>query len=281
MDYREHIQRAIDYIEENLKYEISNGELARVAGYSEYYFPRIFKEAVGLTPADYVRKRRLTEIVCRLEDGRFLADIAYEYGFNSKENFCRAFKAEHHILPTEYRNARNSLKLYERKCFELPPFRVEGQMAVLEPFRLVVFPCDEKFPPNFWNKYNARHWSEKLSGGAVVEDFGVSFWNDREKRLDYFIGIREEDAQGDRAGTQTLEIAGGEYALFDTPRTNHVDFVNMIHRTWDYIGTVWLPENGYRRTGGYELESYVEKSRKFSERIYIPVCRKESEEGKQ
>lgn len=36
------------------------------------------------------------------------------YGFNSKENFMRAFKREHHILPTEYRSAENSLKLYEK-----------------------------------------------------------------------------------------------------------------------------------------------------------------------
>lgn len=61
MDYQEHMQRAIKYIEENLTSDMDNTKLAQIAGYSEYHFLRIFKEMVKLTPADYVRKRRLTE----------------------------------------------------------------------------------------------------------------------------------------------------------------------------------------------------------------------------
>ena len=109
--YQECIQRVIDYIEENLQCNLSNTELAGIAGYSEYHFLRIFRDIVHLTPADYIRKRRITEIVrCMEKEGRPISDIAFEYGFNSKENFVRAFKAEHHILPTEYKAWKNSLK---------------------------------------------------------------------------------------------------------------------------------------------------------------------------
>jgi AraC family transcriptional regulator len=34
-----------------------------------------------------------------------VSEMAFEYGFNSKENFTRAFISEHHILPTEYSKA--------------------------------------------------------------------------------------------------------------------------------------------------------------------------------
>jgi AraC family transcriptional regulator len=61
------------------------------------------------------------------------------------------------------------------------------------------------------------------------------------------------------------------YALFRTPAATNIDFVNTIHRTWEYINTVWLPKSGYKRRNSYEFESYMEQSRAFSEKIYIPI----------
>lgn len=278
MDYREHISRAIDYIEENLCMEELNiAAVASAAGYSPYHFLRVFREVCGLTPSDYIRKRRISEVVRRIHgENRPISDIAFAFGFNSKENFIRAFKAEHHILPTEFKAADNSLKLYDRLNFDLPPFRADGRILSLDPFRLTVYKSDEDYTPNFWNKYNAKKRSYQLSGGQTVADFGVSKWNDASGKLDYFIGIRETDAKGNCAGTVTLDIPGGVYAVFDTPSTTHFNFVNTIHRTWEYIGQVWLPENGYARTGGYEFETYTEASRLFSEQIYIPVKKLET-----
>lgn len=276
MQYDESIIRAVEYIEENLRDDISVEEIAKFAGYSKFHFIRRFRESLGLTPADYVRKRRISEIVRRMEtDKRPICDIAFEYGFNSKENFLRAFKKEHHILPTEFKYAQNSLKLYDRIDFDEPEFCVEGKLQILEPFFLIVYPSDEKNPPDFWNKYNTKGWSKKLSGGNVVEDIGVSSWNEAEKRLDYFIGIRKEETHGDLSGTVELEVRGGLYAVFETPAASHFDFVNTIHKTWDYIGRVWLPEHGYRKVNSYELECYTESSRTYSETIYIPVERAE------
>jgi AraC family transcriptional regulator len=150
MDYREPVEKAIAFIEENLKYDVSLAGCAGAVGYSGYHFLRIFKEATGLTPADYIRKRRLTEIVKRIDArGGAIIEIAFEYGFGSKENFTRAFKAEHHILPTEYKSAQNSLKLYERLTFGPAPFQVEPEIVPLEAFKLVVYRSDEAYAPNF------------------------------------------------------------------------------------------------------------------------------------
>lgn len=271
MDYKTHVMRAIEYIEKNLKNEIALSDCARVSGYSDYHFIRVFKEATVMTPADYIRKRRLTEIIKNMCQDITVSEIAFEYGFNSKENFTRAFISEHHILPTEYKSALNSLKLYEAISFETAPFEVIPEFTYLEPFVLTVYKSNEAYPPNFWNKYNSRKWSKKLSGGKVCEDYGVSTWNESENKLDYFIGVQKDNAIGDTDGTMELLIQGGLYAIFATPKTSHYDFVNTIHRTWAYINSKWLQNNGYRRTGGYEFESYIEESRTFSEKIYIPL----------
>ena len=66
MDYKEHIARAVEYIEQNLTNEIDLAACAKACGYSKYYFLRVFKEVTGMTPADYIRKRRLSEIAKRI-----------------------------------------------------------------------------------------------------------------------------------------------------------------------------------------------------------------------
>ena len=259
----------------NLTTEIDLSACANACGYSKYHFLRVFKEVSGMTPADYIRKRRLSEIAKRiLKSDDYISEIAFAYGFNSKENFTRAFKDEFRILPTEYRLSQHSLKLCEPLSFEVIPFFVTPKIITISGFSLTVYKSDEDCPPNFWNKYHAKKLSFRLSGGKVCEDFGVNIWNGAENKLDYFIGIRTEDAAGDTPGTEEINIPGGLYALFRTPVTTHADFVNTIHRTWKYINTVWLPQSGYRRTGGYEFESYIEQSHMFSEKIHIPIEKK-------
>ncbi len=232
----------------------------------------MFKEVVRLTPADYIRKRRLSEIAKRICEGKMhISELAFRYGFNSKENFIRAFKAEHHILPYEFKTASNSLKLYDRYTFETKSFEIKPQIVNSDSFSLTGFDSDEDYAPNFWNKYNAHKLSKRLSGGKTVADYGVCIWNDAHERMQYFIGIRTHEAVEGLSGTRRLEIGGGLYAAFDTPTTGHADFVNCVHRTWAYINSEWLPNSGYRRAYRYEFETYVEESRTFSERIFIPI----------
>ncbi len=276
-----HIRRVIDYIEEHLKDELDNKLLAETAGYSEFHFLRLFREIVGLTPADYIRKRRISEIVRHIgSEKRPICDIAFEYGFNSKENFTRAFKKEHKILPTEFRTANCSLRLFRRFEFEPTAPRPEVSFLWLNDFSVIAYPCDEEQPPHFWNRYNAEGRSARLSGGEITEDLGVMRWNTKKQGLDYYIGVRAEKANGDISGTVRLDIAGGLYAVFDTAPVEQHDFVDVIQRTWDWIYGVWLPESGYRRGSGFEMESYVESSRKYSERIYVPIEKENDQDGR-
>lgn len=269
---RSHIMRVIGYIEAHLKDELDNKLLAEIAGYSEFHFLRLFRECVHLTPADYIRKRRISEIVRRIgNEKRPMSDIAFEYGFNSKENFTRAFKREHKILPTEFKSANCSLRLFQPFELDRAEPCPEVSFGYLKPFTVVAYPCDEELPPSFWNRYNSERRSARLSGGGAAEDIGVMIWNAEKQGLDYFIGIRAEDAKGDISGTVRLDIEGGLYAVFDTPPAEQHDFVDVIRRTWEWIYAVWIPESGYRRGSGFEMECYVESSRKYTERIYVPI----------
>ena len=122
---------------------------------------------------------------CMGEDDRPISEIAFEYGFNSKENFTRAFKMEHHILPTGFRAYKNSLKLYDRLVFELSDFEVSHTLVQFPSFELVVLKSDEDVPPLLRNKYNVKGYSKRLSGGRAVVDYDVSDRRMEAERLDW------------------------------------------------------------------------------------------------
>lgn len=100
------VQRMQDYIETHIGEEITPAGLAAAALYSPWYSYRIFRELTGLTPADYVRRLRLSKSALRLKntDCR-IADVAFEMGFGSVDGYQRAFYREFGVNPKEY--ARN------------------------------------------------------------------------------------------------------------------------------------------------------------------------------
>ena len=149
-------------------------------------------------------------------------------------------------------------------------------LAYLDGFTLTVYPFGDDYAPHAWNTYNAEHRSLKLTGGEIAEDYGVMYRN-REGRLIYYIGVRSSDARGDTSDTEQLTVSGGLYAVFRTHPSDQHDFISVIHRTWDWIYAQWLPASGYRRNFGYEMESYTESGRTFSETIYVPIVPKEKE----
>ncbi len=59
MEYTELIQKAINYIDENVKNKIIVNDLASLVGFSPYHFYRVFNSVVGMTVMEYVTKRKL------------------------------------------------------------------------------------------------------------------------------------------------------------------------------------------------------------------------------
>ena len=73
MDYLVHMKKAVDYIEDNLQNNIDLASCAKSCGYSQYHFLRLFKYTTGMTPADYIRKRRISEIAKQIAENMRLS----------------------------------------------------------------------------------------------------------------------------------------------------------------------------------------------------------------
>lgn len=237
-EYVETVLALIAYMENHLTEPslLTLDRLSAICGYSPYHLLRLFRDAVGLTPAEYTRKRRLTEVIRYISEHDSTFEAAAQlYGFRSKEHFTRAFFAEHHVLPRTYREAQNSLRLYER--FTIQPFPMPVcEIREIAPFVVIAYPNTEPEIPQFWNKYNTESVSAALSGGKIVRDYGCMRWNPSENRLDYYIGIRKADMGiPPPPGTVRIVLGGRTYACFTTVPTVQTEFVARIRHTWNSI----------------------------------------------
>lgn len=104
VDDRRRIGRVIDYIEAFISKDISLTDLALVAGRSKFHFSRLFKAAVGITPHQYLMKRRVERATYALKNRSLsIADVALTYGFADQTHFTRNFKKMMGITPGEFR----------------------------------------------------------------------------------------------------------------------------------------------------------------------------------
>jgi AraC-like DNA-binding protein/ubiquinone/menaquinone biosynthesis C-methylase UbiE len=109
------LNKAIDYIENNLDGEIDADTVAKIMCQPKTVFQRSFSLFMNISMYEYIRKRRMTLAAVMLRNGGMkVIDIALRLGYESPEAFTRAFKEIHGITPTEARNRNTRLNLFPR-----------------------------------------------------------------------------------------------------------------------------------------------------------------------
>lgn len=97
-------RRVIDYIEDSLTEDLSLSDIAAVANLSPYHFARLFKQAFGLAPHQYVIRRRIERAKLLLSTtNQSLTSIAHKVGFASANHLTTHFKRLTGLSPTHYR----------------------------------------------------------------------------------------------------------------------------------------------------------------------------------
>lgn len=102
MQYPEVIKTALDYIEQNLKTDITAEELAQKANYSTYHYYRLFSSVMGSSVAGYILKRRLDHALAEIACGRKAIDVVLEYDFDTYAGFYKAFVKMYGCSPKKY-----------------------------------------------------------------------------------------------------------------------------------------------------------------------------------
>ena len=100
------IESVCEYISRHLEEPLGIDLLAHMTGYTEYYFSRKFKRESGMTPADYIRKRRLEKAaVLLLTTSMDVGQIAERLCFCSQSYFGNIFRRQYGTTPGQYRRA--------------------------------------------------------------------------------------------------------------------------------------------------------------------------------
>ena len=86
------VQRMQDYIESHIEEEITMAGLSLASMFSPWHSYRLFRQYTGLTPAEYIRRLRLSQSALRLKNENCrVSDVAYALGFGSVDGYQRAF----------------------------------------------------------------------------------------------------------------------------------------------------------------------------------------------
>jgi AraC family transcriptional regulator of adaptative response/methylated-DNA-[protein]-cysteine methyltransferase len=78
--------------------------LAAATGYSPAHFQRLFKRAVGLSPAAFARALRIERAADALSAGERVTDAVYDAGFGAPSRFYEASEGRLGMTPSAWRN---------------------------------------------------------------------------------------------------------------------------------------------------------------------------------
>lgn len=100
MKSSENMEKILEYIDAHLEEDLTIGQLADEAGYSQYHFMRRFKAHTGMSAGKYLCRRRLIKASEEIRSGGRIIDAAIKYGWQSHSGFTKAFEREFGFCPS-------------------------------------------------------------------------------------------------------------------------------------------------------------------------------------
>ena len=101
------LRQITGWMAENLAEEFHLDQLAARAGLSKFYFNRLFKTAMGVSPSHYQMNLRLDAAKRLLrETKKSVVEIALDVGYANPSHFAQLFKRETGLSPSDYRQQR-------------------------------------------------------------------------------------------------------------------------------------------------------------------------------
>lgn len=100
-----YIHEALNFMEHNFQNDISVEDVAAVCGLNRSYFGKIFKQAVGKSPQEFLLSYRMAKAAELLKLTQLsIGDISQAVGYENQLHFSRTFKNIYGMSPREWRN---------------------------------------------------------------------------------------------------------------------------------------------------------------------------------
>lgn len=263
------VQRMQDYIEKNNTEEISLLDFARESLFSPWYSYRLFRKSLGLTPAEYIRKYRLTQAAKQLKSGDVrVIDAALDAGFSNVDTFRRAFYREFGLNPGDYMKNPVPVPFFipygakyrelRKESMDLSDIQPIFIQVIRRPERLCIIKrgkrAEDYFP--YCEEVSCDVWGILMSMKSLCGE-PVSMWlPPKYKKPDTSTYVQGVEVETDYAGIipegfDTIHLPEAEYLMFQGPAFREEDYceaIRIVQAAMDrydpsVIGYRWDDEN--------------------------------------
>ncbi len=243
LHHRERLNAVLLHIQENIDAALTVETLADIAGFSPFYFHRIFAAYLRETTSDYVRRIRLDWAARRLIlSNDLVTQIALEAGYETPAAFGRAFKKRFRASPRTFRRLRRPT-LYANYW---EPLLLQPEIRQRLNHELVYIPCvgAEADSETVWTALK-RHTGIAGGGASDVDPFEPTSyvqvcrdrpnWGDSASdkvRVDAGILLEENASIQPRRPVDVEPLEGGVYAVFHHHGSRRDAMWQAIYKRW-------------------------------------------------
>ena len=240
------VQRMQDYIEQNKTMEITLSDLAKVSLFSPWYSYRLFRDYLGLTPTEYIRKLRLSQAALRLRDGEDkVIDIAFDFGFGSVDTFTRAFFREYGCNPSDYRKNPSPVPLFipygvkyrelRKEYFDMSNVQTVFVQVVHKPERLCIIKrgvrAEDYFP--YCEEVSCDVWGILMSMRSLCGEPVCLWLPEKYKKPNTSTYVQGVEVEMDYMGIipegfDVIHLSEAEYLMFQGPAFREEDYCEAI-----------------------------------------------------
>lgn len=265
------------YIEENLKGELDQEQIARISCCPAGLFGRIFSVLSGMSLGEYIQKRRLSCAAIELAQGRpRILDLALSYGYESEDAFAYAFKRFHGVTPGQARG-KTGFQLLPPIHFTL---KIEGgsnmdvRIEKRGPFTIAGLSLRGTPGADFgalWAQVYGKYAENELAALGDGQSYGACHDMGGDGQFSYTAGYDCADEQKAEAmGLALVPVPEASYAV--ATLTGPVP--QNIQQGWAYLLGTFLPQQGYRHAGSPDFEHYFEgdmHSADYKMELWVPI----------
>ena len=263
------VQRMQDYIGKNLAKDITLSDLARASLFSPWYSYRLFREYLGLTPAEYIRKLRLSQAAVRLRDESCrILDVAFDLGFGNVDTFTRAFFREFGLNPSDYAKDPVPIPLFipygakyralRKELTDMPDLKTVFVQTVRKPERLCIIKrgvhAEDYFP--YCEEVSCDVWGVLMSMRSLCGEPVCMWLPQRYKKPNTSTYVQGVEVETDYAGAvpegfDVIRLPEAEYLMFRGEPFREEDYceaIQAVQQAMDrydpaVIGYQWDDEN--------------------------------------
>lgn len=290
MNYRKDFEKCFEFIEMNITDILNPAILSQYTGYSLFHFCRLFQIYKGMSPMEYIRKRRLELSLIDIMNKEKIIDIALKYGFETSGGYTRAFRKEYGTTPKKYAYRMRGYN-HKEPSFEIARYIEKPEIKEIDGFKIAGYGLKTDIAAAdytdklaaYWNDFEEFSYEEKMY--EILNPFkhgeiGIAVPDSPESgKMMYLCGVMAEEKAVIPEDMSSFLIPGGKYAVFNTPPVDMRDqddsFAEMIKMTWKYIFNEWFSDCDYIfDESRYDFEYYDERCHYLENStmdIYIPI----------